>query len=316
MKGAIVAAAGQAPAFADFAEPEARDDEHRVTVTAAALSPLTRARASGAHYSADNRFPFVAGVDGVGRLDDGRRVYFMLPRAPFGAMAERSVVAAGQCVFLPDELDDAAAAAIANPGLASWAALTERARIAPGETVLINGATGAAGRLAVGIARHLGAGKIIATGRNAAALAQAGADVTIALGQEGDALRDAFRAQFASCINIVLDFLWGPSARHLLLAAASHGAAEAPVRFVQIGSAGGAEIALPAAILRSAPIELLGSGLGSVALPRVIAAIAGVMQAAHGAHLASPHRTVALSDVTSAWGERDDGRRIVFTTGA
>ena len=96
-----------------------------------------------------------------------RRVYFVLPRAPYGSMAEQAVVPSAHCVPLPDELDDVTAAAIANPGMSSWAAYTERARLKAGETVLVNGATGTAGRLAVQIAKYLGARKVIATGRNA-----------------------------------------------------------------------------------------------------------------------------------------------------
>jgi NADPH:quinone reductase-like Zn-dependent oxidoreductase len=153
-------------------------------VSAAALSPLVRGRASGAHYSASHQFPFVAGVDGVGRLDDGRRVYFLMPRAPYGAMAEETVVPSTQFAPVPDGLDDVTAAAIANPAMSSWAALAERARLKTGETVLVNGATGAAGQLAVQIARRLGAARVIATGRNTEALRAAaalGADMTIPL---------------------------------------------------------------------------------------------------------------------------------------
>src|SRR5579871_3111679 len=162
MKAAIVEAAGQAPVYADFAEPVDGEGEVLVTVTASALSNLARGRAAGTHYSAGSVFPFVVGVDGVGRTEDGKRVYFLLPRAPFGAMAERTVVASRQVIALPDGLDDARAAVIANAGMASWAALTERAHLRAGETVLVNGATGASGTLAVKIARHLGAGRVIA----------------------------------------------------------------------------------------------------------------------------------------------------------
>ena len=102
--------------------------ESRVTVTAAAISHVVKSRASGTHYSSSGQFPFVVGIDGVGRLDDGRRVYFVLPRAPYGSMAERTVVPSAQCLALPDDLDDVTAAAIANPGMSSWAAYTERAQ--------------------------------------------------------------------------------------------------------------------------------------------------------------------------------------------
>ena len=115
-------------------------------------------------------------------------------------MAEQTVAPSPQCLALPDELDDVTAAAIANPGVSSWAAYTERAKLKAGETVLVNGATGAAGRLAVQIAKHLGAKKVIATGRNADALqsvAALGADVTIPLVEDEAALEDSFKQQFA-----------------------------------------------------------------------------------------------------------------------
>jgi NADPH:quinone reductase-like Zn-dependent oxidoreductase len=184
MKAAVVFGARQTPRYADFSEPMPDAGESGITVTAAAISQVVRSRASGQHYSSSGQFPFVAGVDGVGRLDDGSRVYFVMPRAPYGSMAERAMVPRAHCVALPDELDDVTAAAIANPGMSSWAALEERARLKAGETVLINGATGASGRLAVQIAKHLGARKVIATGCNIEALksvATLGADVTIRL---------------------------------------------------------------------------------------------------------------------------------------
>jgi len=246
-----------------------RGGECLVSVTAAAISPVVKSRASGAHYSASGRFPFVVGIDGVGRLDDGRRVYFVLPSFPFGGMAERTVVPSAQCLTLPTDLDDVTAAAIANPGMLSWAALTERARLKAGETVLVNGATGAPGRLAVQIAKRLGASKVIATGRSAKALedvASLGADVTIPLVEDDAALESAFMDAFAAGVDVVIDYLWGRSAERLLIAAAKAGKDSAPIRFVQVGSASGSDISLPSAALRSSAIELMGSGIGSVPL--------------------------------------------------
>ncbi len=313
MKAAIIHAAGQPPVFGDFAEPAAGPGEQRVAVKASALSQLTRARAAGTHYSSSGSFPFVAGVDGTGALDDGRRVYFMLPRAPFGAMAGQSVAAVTHCLALPAALDYVTAAAIANPGMSSWAALTERAGFAPGETVLINGATGASGQLAVQIARHMGAARIIATGRNRAVLAGLGADATIALTDDGAALEAAFAIEFAQGVDIVLDYLWGPSAEHLLVAAARSGAEAVPIRFVQIGTASGADIRLPGAILRSSALELMGSGLGSVSLPRLLAAIAGVFEAGAAGKLRLAATPVPLAEVADVWRDAGD-TRVVFTT--
>ncbi len=318
MKAAIVRGPGETPVYGDFEAPEAAPDALRVSVSASALSHLVRMRASGQHYSSGGQFPFVAGVDGVGRLGDGQRVYFLLPRAPFGSMAELAVVPRERCVPLPDGLDDVTAAALANPGMSSWAAFTERARLKPGETVLINGATGASGRLAVQIARHLGAGKVIATGRNPAALeevASLGADETIALVDDEAALETRFKAVFAQGVDVVLDYLWGMSARTMLVAAARTAGDGVPMRFVQIGSISGAEISLPSAVLRASAIELMGSGIGSVTLEGLVRAIGGVMQAAIPAGLRIATHAVPLSDVTQAWAAEDGSARTVFTIG-
>jgi NADPH:quinone reductase-like Zn-dependent oxidoreductase len=318
MKAAIVQGAGKPPVYADFAAPVPAAGEQRVTVTAAALSHVVKSRASGAHYSSSSQFPFVAGIDGVGRLDDGTRVYFVLPRAPYGSMAEQTVVPAAQCLPLPDGLDDATAAAIANPGMSSWAALKERAKLKAGETVLVNGATGAAGRLAVQIAKHLGARKVIATGRNAEtlrSLAALGADVTIPLIADENVVEDKFKEQFAVGVDIVIDYLWGKSAESLLIAAAKAGPEGVPIRFVQIGSVSGSNITLPSAVLRSSAIELMGSGINSISLERLVEAVGGVLHAAIPDGFQIAIKTVPLSEVERAWSDDDSTRRTVFTVG-
>ncbi len=206
------------------------------------------------------------GIDGVGRMRDGRRVYFVLPKAPFGGMAEKAPVRPEQCVSLPDDVDDITAAAIAIPGMSSWAAFKERAHLLAGENVLINGATGAAGRLAVQIAKHLGAKRVIATGRDLAALEQVkalGADATIPLIQSPEELETAFQEQFGGeGVDVVLDYLWGKSAEILIVAAAKAGKDTVPIRFVQIGAVSGGNITLPSAALRSSALVLMGSGIG------------------------------------------------------
>jgi NADPH:quinone reductase-like Zn-dependent oxidoreductase len=318
MKAAIVQAAGKPPIYADFPAPVPAPGEHRVTVTAAALSQVVKSRASGAHYSSSGQFPFIAGIDGVGRLDDQTRVYFVLPRAPYGSMAEQSVVPAAQCLPLPDGLDDATAAAIANPGMSSWAALKERAKLKAGETVLINGATGTAGRLAVQIAKYLGARKVIATGRNADTLrsvAALGADVTIPLVENGEVFEDELKKQFASGVDVVIDYLWGKSAERLLIAAAKAGAEAMPIRFVQIGSVSGSNITLPSAVLRSSAIELMGSGINSIPRHRFVEAIGGVLQAAIPGGFQIATKTVPLAEVERVWSNDDSARRTVFRVG-
>src|SRR5712692_1761821 len=169
MKAAVIHALGQPPRFEDFPEPTAGEGEVGVNVRAAGLHPFVRAQASGSQSGSPNVFPQIPGIDGVGSLDDGTRVYFDKARPPYGTMAERCVVLREMIFPIPDRLDDLTAAALFNPGLTSWLAFT-RAQLTKGETVLIVGATGAAGKLAVQIAKRLGAGKVIVLGRNAQVL--------------------------------------------------------------------------------------------------------------------------------------------------
>lgn len=319
MKAALVKEAGATPVYADFNEPAVTEGMVRVAVVASALSHITRSRASGKHYSSSGQIPFVPGMDGVGLLEDGRRVYFLGPEAPFGGMAEYCVVKASRCIPLPEGLDDVTAAAIAIPGMSSWAALVERARLAKGQTVLVNGATGASGRLAVQIARYLGASKVIATGRNADALQSLqalGADVTISLAQDDTALDSAFQQQFGEGVDVVLDYLWGRSAE-LLLAAGAKAAPEAvPVRFVQIGAMSAPAITLPSAALRSSPIELMGSGIGSISMPRLRDAIRQVLDATVPGGFEIATQAVPLAEVADHWADHDGRVRTVFMVGS
>ncbi len=316
MKAAVVRAPGRAPLYEEFPEPVAAPGERGISVTASAISRTTKSRAAGKHYAAPGSVPFVVGVDGVGRLENGTRVYFALPRAPYGGMAERTVVPESRCVPLPPGLDDVTAAAIANPGISSWAALTERAELRPGETVLINGATGTAGRLAVQVSKQLGAGKVIATGRNPAALAavaQLGADETVSLVGELSELDRALERQFAGRVDVVLDYLWGKSAERLLVAAARASGEGVPVRYVEIGSASGADLSLPSEVLRASAILLMGSGTGSVPVPRLLDAASRLFDAAAAGHWQVPVRVVPLSEVAAAWSAEEGGPRIVLT---
>ncbi len=311
MKAAIVTAAGKSPIFGDFNEPMARPGMEVITVSSSALSQFSKSRSSGTHYSSDGAFPAVAGADGVGLTEDGRRVYFVLPEAPYGALAGKCLVDVSHCVQVPDSLDDATAAAIANPGMSAWAALVERARLQPGETVLINGATGSAGRLAVQLAKYLGAAKVIAAGRNEAELQELrslGADDVIAfdLGLLHPAgakdYEQALKQVFAQGVNVVIDYLWGESAKTVIVAIAKTVEDATPVRFVHVGGASGEdEIALPGVALRSSAIQLMGSGAKSVPLPKLLGGIRNVFEAAGPAKLQIALETLPLSEIEEAW---------------
>jgi NADPH:quinone reductase-like Zn-dependent oxidoreductase len=323
MKAAVVTAAGKTPAYGDFHTPIAKAGEELISVRASALSQFTKSRASGSHYSSDSDFPAVAGSDGVGLTQDGRRVYFVLPAAPFGALAEFCPVRSDQCVELPDSLDNITAAAIANPGMSAWTALVERAHLASGETVLVNGATGTAGRLAVQLAKHLGAGKVIATGRNAEELEevkQLGADIVIpfSLGMlhpsGSNDYENALKQIFASGIDVVIDYLWGESAKTIIVAIAKAVEDGTPVRFVHVGEASReANIDLPGAALRSSAIMLMGSGVKSVRLFTLLQAIRSVFEAVQPAGLKIATTVVPLSEVEATWEKAAGKPRVVFS---
>ena len=315
MKAAIIVEAGQAPVYGDFKDPVPTADKSLIRVTAASINHVTRSRASGAHYSSSGALPFIPGIDGTGIGKDGQRVYFVSPEKPYGAMAEFCVVADQHQFAIPDDLSDDAAAAMAIPGMSSWGALVERAKLCAGETVLINGATGTSGRLAIQIAKHLGAKKVIATGRQTRSfdeLRSLGADVTVALTQDGDSLEKAFKNEFQQGVDIVLDYVWGMSAEKLIIAAAKAGPEGVPIRYVQIGSMSGSDINLPSAALRSSALQLMGSGIGSIPFPRLLQAIHGVLQAAPSAGFKIATQRVPLADVTKAWSSGDTAPRIVL----
>jgi NADPH:quinone reductase-like Zn-dependent oxidoreductase len=315
VKAAVVTSFDTPPRCGDFAEPVPTIDEVVVTVKAAALSNLVRFLAGGKHPSASQP-PFVPGVDGVGVVD-GERVYFAFPRPPVGSMGERTAVPRPQCVRVPASVDDLTVAAAANPGMAAWASLTRRARFVRGEAVLINGAAGVSGRLAIQVAKHLGARRIVATARSPgveAELRELGAHAFIPLVMSQPDLTNAFRRELREQgLDVVLDFLFGTPAEALLHACIGpgRGAAEPRVRFVQIGTLAGPNITLPGAALRSSGLELLGTGLGSLSHQELVACIGEFFESYVAGGFRVDATGVPLSEVESAWG-RTSRERIVL----
>src|SRR6266699_2039074 len=296
MKAAVINALGQPPRFEDFPEPTAGEGEVGVNVRAAGLHPFVRAQASGSQSGSPNVFPQIPGIDGVGSLDDGTRVYFDKARPPYGTMAERCVVLREMIFPIPDRLDDLTAAALFNPGLTSWLAFT-RAQLTKGETVLIVGATGAAGKLAVQIAKRLGAGKVIVLGRNAQVLNEAIASAASPGG-----------------IHVILDYLWGRPTEAVIAAIARLDVTQgAPsVRLIDLGQIAGPTITLPAFVLRSSGLLISGIAVALTTIERLREAIPQLIAEAASGTLRIETEPVPLAQIEAAWQQQTpDNRRLV-----
>jgi NADPH2:quinone reductase len=313
MKAAVLHTPGDVPRFEDVPEPKPAEGQEIVQVTACPLTNLDRMLAAGTHFASAGRLPAVCGVAAVGRLADGTRVLF---RSPQGTMAERAVTNRASCTPVPDGLDDELAAAVQNPGVSTWAALEWRAELKPGERVLVLGATGIAGQLAVQMAKRLGAGRVVAAGRNPAVLAALpglGADATIQLDQPEDALREAFRAEAG--IDVVIDYLWGRPAEVFVntLGRTDMVLRSTRIRFIQVGSMAGAHVALSADVLRSSGVEVVGYGTGNAPpVTELGRLLRQVMDLVASGDLRIDVRRVPLAQVQEVWNLDQKGARTVL----
>jgi len=267
VSAALVESFDESPRYRAIPSPAAGPGQEVAELLAAGIHPVTRAVASGRHYSSSRALPIVPGVDAVVRRGDGSLAY--AGGAGGGTMAERIVIDPRAVIPLPESADPAVIAASMNPAMSSWVVLTSRVPLSPGQTVLVLGATGAAGSLAVKAARHLGAGRVVAAGRDEQRLEQLlteGADDRIVLTADDDETTAAIAAVAADA-DIVLDYLWGSQAeramRALVMARRDHARL---LDWVHIGGTAGQSISLDGALLRSNALRISGSGLGSVDL--------------------------------------------------
>lgn len=317
MKAAVLHEVGRAPRCDEFAAPVAGEDEVVVRVRAASLKAVDMQLASGSHYASPQALPAVCGTDGVGELEDGTRVFFGGARRPYGAMAEQTVVARAFCFPVPARMDDDTAAALPNPGVSAWLALTYRAKLKRGERVLILGATGVTGQLCVQIAKLLGAQRVVGAGRNPRALdrlLEQGADATIQIDQERLSLQAAFAREAGEAgFDVIVDYLWGRPTEQLLAAITrpEFTAITKETRLVQAGESAGATVSLPAAALRSTALTILGTA-GIPSREILADAMQQVLERAARGELSVDTERVPLRDIESAWQRTPvPGRRIV-----
>lgn len=317
MNAAVLHSLGTTPKYDAFSDPVAAEGEAVIRVHAASLKSVDKQIAQGTHYASPRELPVVCGVDGVGVLENGNRVYFAGPRRPFGAMAEIAPVRRAQCFDLPDTIDDAVAAALLNPAVSAWLSLSHRAKLQRGETLLILGATGVTGRLAIQVGKILGAKRVVAVGRNEEilrTLPDFGADATVSLRSTGNELRESITAELrGSGIHVILDYLWGNPAEQVLAALSQSEFAEIQyeTRFVQVGESAGTRIQLPAAILRSRAVTIMGTA-GIPPWEILMDAMQQVLRLGAEGRLRMDIEPVPLRDVESAWNRELPGRRVVF----
>ncbi len=316
MRAAVLHELGKPPQVEEFPEPTLAEGEVLIHVSAAALKSVDKQMAAGTHYASPHELPVVCGTDGVGRLEDGTRVFFGGPRRPYGAMAEHTVARRALCFPVPEDLDDATASAIPNPGVSAWLSLKYIAKLAAGETVLILGATGVTGKVAVQIAKILGAGRIAAAGRNEqilGSLHELGADATIRLDLPNHDLIEAFRREAAqNRFDVVIDYLWGQPTEALLSAitTSEFAAAGSQTRLVEVGESAGPTITLHAAVLRSTSLTILGTA-GIPPWDVLTDAFHQVMNYAARGKLRIETERVPLTEIRDAWERNVHGRRLV-----
>ncbi|MGO9381828.1 MAG: zinc-binding alcohol dehydrogenase family protein [Mycobacterium sp.] len=316
MYAAVVTSFDRPPAYREFPCPTPQtSDAILVDVIASCLHPRVRSQADGSHYASSGELPLVPGIDGVGRAPDGALRYFVLPDITMGAMAEQTVIDQRRSVALPDDADPVVVAAGVNPVMSSWIALRRRIDFEPGQTVLVLGATGSSGRMAVQVAKRLAASHIIGAGRHArrlSVLTGLGADSTVQL-DNAAAVSDL--AQAARDVDVVVDYLWGPITADVMAGiAGSRSDPGKPLTWIEIGSVAGPSADIPSAALRAVRLQIVGSGQGSVPTSDIVAEVPTIIDEIISGTFDIDARAVPLAEVENAWRDTTTtNQRIVIT---
>ncbi len=319
MRAAVLHSHGEPPRYRDHPTPDVGTGRSLVRVTAAPLVPLDLLCASGTSYFGAPALPYVPGVQGVGvverseSFEPGTRVWFasVAGMAPGdGSLAEVAAVPDQDLVAVDAPVADEALAALGLSAVAAWMALTWRARMQPGERVLVLGGGGAVGQSAIGAARLLGASQVVAACRSREAAdraAGAGADEVVLTPEGSDPLSERLRAACAGEVDVVIDPVFGPVAEAASRVLASGG------RLVNLGSAASDEAAFSSALLRSRSIELLGYTNNSLTTEQRRAAVVAIAGHAAEGRLAVAHEVHPLSDVAEVWQRQaSDGGGVRF----
>ncbi len=317
MNAAVVTSFDEPPHYQEFDVPQpTTDDEVLVDVLAVGLHPRTRTGAAGAHYTSTGKLPMIPGVDGVGQRPDGKKIYFVPDDDALGTMADKAVVDVQRSIELPHDVDVAKVAAALNPAMSAWVALRRRVPIEPGQSVLVFGATGNAGTMAVQVAKRLGAGRVVGAGRDLVrlnALTSVGADEIVRLTGDAEVTARAL-GEAAAEVDIVIDYLWGQPAQQAIMALlAQRSDRSRAMNWVQIGSMAGPTIELPSVALRSANLRLQGNGQGAVSTKAYLAELPSLVDEIDAGTIAVKTNSQPLADVEKIWAQPDvPGERTVL----
>jgi len=306
MHAAVVSTYGKSPSYTTLPTlPAPTASQIQLRVAATGLHNVVRSRANGTHFSSPP-LPQIPGIDGIGIASDGKRYYFNAFSSG-GSFASHINVERGDTVAMPDNLDTIQAAALVNPATSSWMALKARTTNRPSAfTVLILGATSTSGRLAIPLARALGAGHVMGAARNAPTLSTLGLDSSLVVAE--DPSTTDFSSLKGTEIDLILDYINGPLPTALL---STHKQSK-PLQYVHIGTLSGQDMTLPGAVLRSNDLTIRGSGPGAWRLEDAVRELPEMLNALAAAKDQNV-RVVNLEDVEQEWARKVEGEgRIVF----
>ena len=306
MRAALIREIGRDAEMGEVSEPVCGPGKALVQVQAGSINPLDLLIASGKFYLGHPPLPYVPGVEGVGvviegdKIAPGTRVRFECGvLSPYGSLAPLTLIEEDAAMFVSDDAPADLVASLGISGLAAWLSLAWRARLTKGERVLVLGATGAVGQIAIQVAKLLGASQVVGASRNRNVLNEVltlGADAIVELdGRGAPELAAAFKEAAGGPIDVVIDTLWGPPVLGAMMAAGLG------ARVVNIGQSAGDSVSIPSAILRGKMISLLGHNNLFVPKEERQKAFGQLLEHAMRGDLEVKHEVIPLERVSEAW---------------